>query len=107
MILHIIIINLDQINGKIPRNGVIDQKTINPCDLCYQCSKDVPEFFFGEFSIRDCIDEPYFPSKRKLLSFQIKTIFLKNNGGRKIIIYDNNIHKSMRILYGIFKTNNK
>ena len=48
---------------KIPTSGVIYQKTINQHDLCYQCSKDVPNFSFRNLIIRDCKDEPYFPKK--------------------------------------------
>ena len=44
---------LNQINGNIPRSGLIDQQTINPCDLFYQCSKDGPDFLFGKFGIGD------------------------------------------------------
>ena len=44
-----------QINGKIPSNGVIDQKIINPHDLCYQCSEDGPDLLFGKLIIGDCI----------------------------------------------------
>ena len=75
---------LNQINGKIPRNGVIDKNTINPHDLYYQCSKDGPDFLFVKLGIRDCGYEPLFPEKIKLLSFQIKmnTLF-KNNIGVK------------------------
>ena len=35
----------NHINGKIPRNGVIDKKTINTHDFCYQCSKDGTDFY--------------------------------------------------------------
>ena len=45
----------NQINGKITRNGVIDPKTINPHDLCYHCSKYVPDFLFGKLRILYCI----------------------------------------------------
>ena len=61
-----------QINGKIPSNGVIDQKIINPHDLCYQCSEDGPDLLFGKLIIGDCIYEPCFPAKWRLLSYQIK-----------------------------------
>ena len=55
---------LNQINGKIHGNGVIDQKKINPRDLCHQCSKDGPDFLFGMLIIRDSIDEPCFTAKK-------------------------------------------
>ena len=35
---------LNQMNGNITRSDVIYQQTINPHDLCYQCSKDGPDF---------------------------------------------------------------
>ena len=35
----------DKINGKILRSSVINQQTKNPRELCYQCSKDVPDFY--------------------------------------------------------------
>ena len=35
----------NQINGKIPGSGVVDPETINPHDLCYQCSKPGPDFY--------------------------------------------------------------
>ena len=57
---------LNQINEEIPRNGVIDQKTINNHDLSYQRPKDVPDFLFGGIRIRDCRYEPYSPAKMKL-----------------------------------------
>ena len=38
---------LNQINGNITRSGVVYQKKINPHDLCYQFSKDVPDFYFA------------------------------------------------------------
>ena len=85
---------LNLINGKIPRNGVKVQKT-NSHDLCYQISKYGPEFLFGNLKIRDCIDEPYFQAKRKLLSFQIKmkTMFMTKNGRKK----GNNIQIYIRL----------
>ena len=46
---------LNQINGKITRCGVIYQQTINPHGLCYQCSKDGPEFLLVKSRIRDSI----------------------------------------------------
>ena len=55
---------LNHINGKIPGNGVIDQKKINPHDLCYQCSKYGPDFLFVKLIIRDSIDEPFFTAKK-------------------------------------------
>ena len=56
---------LNQIIGDIPRSGVIDEEKINPHDLCYQCSKDGPDFLFGKSRIRDSRDEPYFHEKIK------------------------------------------
>ena len=53
----------NKINGKIPRGGVIEQETINTNDLCYQCSKDGPDFLFGKSSIRDSRDKPNFLQK--------------------------------------------
>ena len=58
-----------QLKGGIPRSLIIDQKTINKHDLCYQCSKDGPEFLFGNLSIGDSRGEPYFPAK-KLISYE-------------------------------------
>ena len=71
-------------NGKITRNDVIYQKTVNPHDLCYQCSKYGPEYLFGKLRIRDCRDKPYFSGKTKLISYQIKisTLFKNNNVGK-------------------------
>ena len=85
MILHtIFFVFLNQINGKIPGSGVIDEQTINTNWLCYQCSKYGSDFLFGKFRIRNSRDKPYFPAKRKLLSCQIRisTLF-KNSYGRK------------------------
>ena len=64
---------------------MVDQKTINCYDFCYQCSKYGPDFLFGNFRIRDCKDEPCFPEKRKLLSCQMKmkTIFKKKMEQKK------------------------
>ena len=45
---HNIVRFLNQINGKIPRSGVIDTKTINPHDSFYQCYKHGPDFLFGK-----------------------------------------------------------
>ena len=36
---------LNQIIDKISRSGVIDTETINPHDLCYQCSKHCHNFY--------------------------------------------------------------
>ena len=49
-------IKLHQINGNIPSTVIIDQQTINPHDLCSQCSKDGTGFLFGKSRIRDCRD---------------------------------------------------
>ena len=54
-------------HGKITRSGVIDQKKINPHDLCYRCSKDGPDFLFGKLRVRGSIDEPRFLAEIKLL----------------------------------------
>ena len=37
---------LNQNNREITKSGVIDQQTINPQYLCYQCSKDGQYFLF-------------------------------------------------------------
>ena len=55
---------LNQINGKITRNGAIDKKTINHHDLYYQCSKDGPDFLFGKLMFRDSRDEPCLTAKK-------------------------------------------
>ena len=62
---------LNKFNGNIPRSGVTDQETINARDLCYQCSKDGPNFLFGKLRIRYSRKEPHLPTKIKLLSSQI------------------------------------
>ena len=49
--------------GYFSGGGVIDQETINPHDLCNQCSKYGPEFLFGKSRIRYSRDEPCFPEK--------------------------------------------
>ena len=54
---------LNQINGNIPRSGVIYQETINPRYLFYQCSKDGPNFLFGTLSTRDYRYKPHFLAK--------------------------------------------
>ena len=54
---------LNQINGKIPRSGVIDPKKINPHDLCYQFLKHVSDFLYGKLTVKDFNDEPHFPEK--------------------------------------------
>ena len=56
--------------------------------------------------VGDSRDEPNFPSKRKLLSYQIKMekMFNKSNGTKKRK-YNANIHKSMIIPDGVFQTN--
>ena len=58
---------VNQINGKILRNGAIYQKIINPRDLCYQCSKDGPDFLFGKLIIRDSRYEPCFTAKNIIM----------------------------------------
>ena len=62
---------LNQINGKIPRIGVIDTKTISTHDLCYWCSKHGPDFLFGKLRIKDFNYEPYFPGRINL--YQVKS----------------------------------
>ena len=52
----------NRINGGIPRSGVIDPETINPHDLCYQCSKHGTYFLLGKWKIKDFNDEPHFPN---------------------------------------------
>ena len=51
IILHAKTLILNQINGNMPRSGVIDQETINPHDLCYQCPKDGPDFYLVSLGI--------------------------------------------------------
>ena len=63
---------LNQINGKITRSSVINQKSINNCGLCYQFSKDGTDSLFGNLRINDVKYEPYFPSKGKIISCGIK-----------------------------------
>ena len=58
---------LNQIIGKIPRSGVINSETINPCDLCYQCFKNGLDCLFGKFRIKDFNNEPHFPERIKLI----------------------------------------
>ena len=100
--------SLNQINDNITRIGVIDQQIINPCGLCYQCYKYGPDFLFGKLRIRDSRDEPHVPAKGKLLSLQMQMNKLfNNNDERKIIRCYRNIHKSMKIPYGIYQTNKK
>ena len=98
----------NQINGEIPGSGVIYEETINPRDLCYQFSKDGPDFLFGKLKIRYSIYEPYFPAKIKVLSIQIQmnTLF-HNNDERKRRVCDRNIHKAMKIPVKICQTNKK
>ena len=95
---------LNKINSKIPSSGVTDQLTKNPHDLCYQCSKDGPNFLFGTLSIRGSGDEPHFPAERKLLScqIQINTLF-NNNYERKRRRCDKNIHKAILIPVNIYQ----
>ena len=87
----------------IYRRGVIDQQTINSCDLCYRFSKDGPDFSFGKLRIRDSRDEPHFPAKRKSLSCQIQmnTLF-KNNDGIKRRKFNRNIRKATRVAAVIY-----
>ena len=93
----------NQTNEKIPRSGVIDQEKINPHDLCYECSKYVPDFLSGKLRIINYRKEPHF-LKIKLLSGQIKmnTLF-KNTNERKIRRCDKNIHKAMKICVEIYQ----
>ena len=46
-------------------SGVIDPETINPHELCYQCSKYGPDCLFGKLRIKYFNDEPHFPQKSK------------------------------------------
>ena len=48
----------------IPRSGTIEQKPRNQHDFCYKCSKDGPEFLFGNLRIGDEKNEPFIPSKQ-------------------------------------------
>ena len=75
---------LNQINGNITRSGVVYQKKINPHDLCYQFSKDVPDFYFANWGL-GIIEMNVFTAEIILLSCQIKnnTLF-KNNDWIKI-----------------------
>ena len=50
-------------NENINRNGLIDQKTINIHDFCYQRSKYAPDFLFRKLRISDFRDELCFPEK--------------------------------------------
>ena len=70
----------NQLKVNIPISSVVDQQTINPHNLFYQCSKYSPDFLFSKSRIRDYRNEPHFPTKIKLLSsqIQINTLF-KNN----------------------------
>ena len=43
---------------------MINQKTINPHALYYQCSKDGPDFLFEKLIIRDSRDEPCLTAKK-------------------------------------------
>ena len=77
-------------------------------DLCYQSSKDCPDFLFDRLRIRGFRDEPCFPAKRKSSSCQIKLkTMIRNNNGRKLGKCDTNIQKSMRIPISVFHTNKK
>ena len=53
----------NQINGNISRSGAIDQESINPHNLCYQCYKYGTYFLFSKLRIRDIKYEPCFPVK--------------------------------------------
>ena len=57
----------NQTNVNITRSGVINQETINTHDLCYQCSKDVPDFLFGRFSNRYSRDEPHLQQNKIII----------------------------------------
>ena len=61
---------LNQINGEIPRNGVIGPETINPHDFCYQFSKHGPDCLFGKLRIKDYNYEPHISNKSN--SHQVK-----------------------------------
>ena len=64
LILHItVLIFFNQFNRGIPTCGKIDHKTLNKNVFYYPCSKDGPDFLFGNLMIRDKIDEPFFPFK--------------------------------------------
>ena len=66
----------NQTNEKIPRIDLIDIETINPHDLCYQCSKHGADFLFGKLRIKD-----FNVPKIKLISIQIQmnTLFNTND----------------------------
>ena len=59
---------LNPINGEILMSGIIDPETINPHDLCYQCSKHGPDCLFCRLMIKDFNDEPNFTERIKLIS---------------------------------------
>ena len=97
---------LNQNNGEIPSSGVIDPETINPHDLCNQCSKHRTDCLFGKLRIRGFNDEPHFTPKNKLMSspIQINTLF-KTDDKRKRRRCDKIIHKAIRVTAEIHKTN--
>ena len=57
---------LNQINGKIPRIGVIYQEKINSHDLCYPGYKESPYFLFYKLRIEDSRGGPHYPAKNKI-----------------------------------------
>ena len=46
---------------------------MDPHDLCYQCSRHVPDDLFGILRIKYFNYEPNFPERIKLISGQIET----------------------------------
>ena len=64
----------NQLKGNIPISSVVDQQTINPHNLFYQCSKYSPEFLFGKLRIRGSRYEPCFPPKRNYYHVKYKLI---------------------------------
>ena len=55
--------SLNQVEGKNPRCGTIDPKTLNKHDFCYHNSIDSTVCLFFSLRIRDKRDETYFHVK--------------------------------------------
>ena len=64
----------NRVKVDVPGGGIIDPKTVNKHNLCYQCSVCVTYLPFGNLIIRDKIYEPYFSMKK----YSSKNMFLKN-----------------------------
>ena len=65
---------LNQMNGKIPRSGVIDQQRIIPHELCYQCSKDGQDFYLSSWGLGIVDMNHAFMQKEKYYHFKSKWI---------------------------------